>query len=97
MLQNVLTNAQTKNTQANTAATNNQVINDNIKTKLLTEENMREWDHLNIEERKVKVQELLGGVIEDNALWNNISGSIDKWMKMPVGGNTHTPIKGFGR
>ena len=59
LLKNTQTRAQTASTQQDTKVKEQEILNMQRQLVNMVQENMREWDKMNFEERKIRVQEKL--------------------------------------
>lgn len=96
-IRNLLIQAQTINTRQDTAYKIQQIVASKQQIIMWVQENMREWDKMPLENRKIRVQEMIGQTIEDQAIWNTILGGIDKLKNITTESQPKRNPIGYGR
>lgn len=91
-LKNALTKAQTKNTTQDTEASKQSMVQSAAQIQMWVQNNMREWDKMNLENRKIRVQEMVGQTVEDNAVFNQLFNTVEGIMSIRTGAPKRNPI-----
>lgn len=91
-VRNILTQAQTSNVRKDTEAKSQGILVDKAQINKWAQEMAINWNQLSLEERRTKVQELMGGIAEDYAPIDRVLKVVEEIIEGRMKGPRKAPI-----